>query len=156
MFPVDDRGVQAGRRPAAERARERATSRILPAPRAQLATRINPVGTSRQVAGDTIGASVDLGIQVLPGIPVYQAYANVTGLVARDGGGAWSADGWPGGGSVDGLGWTLVVVTADSVAPSGQVIGAGARGEVDRTRAASLGFHRAAGREDGGELRRSG
>jgi hypothetical protein len=84
-----------------------------------------PGGTYRQVTGDAAGASVDLGLPGLPGIPVYQAFADVTGLVAQYGRGAWSATGWAGqrdDGGVSYLGWTLVVVTADGAAPSGQVM----------------------------------
>jgi len=89
-----------------------------------------PGGTYRQVTGNAAGASVDLGIQGLPGIPVYQAFADVTGLVARYGSGTWNAApdtwapaaaGWLGDG-VSYLGWTLVVVTADSATPPGQVM----------------------------------
>ena len=84
-----------------------------------------PGGNDQQVTGQAAGAYVDLGPAGLPGIPVYQAFANVTGLVARYGAGAWSAAGWPDerdDGAEGDLGWTLVVVTADSAAPSGQVM----------------------------------
>ena len=84
-----------------------------------------PGGTYRQVTGDAAGASVDLGWPGLPGIPMFQAFADVTGLVARYGGGAWTATGWAGrrdDAGVSYLGWTLVVVTADGAAPSGQVM----------------------------------
>ncbi len=68
----------------------------------------------------------------------------MTGLVARSGDSAWTAApdtgardtaapdngtpgagpaaGWPGDGGVSYLGWMLVVVTADSTAPPGQVM----------------------------------
>ncbi len=102
-----------------------------------------PGGNYRQVTGTTASAAVDLGIRGLPGIPVHQAFADVTGLVARYGAGAWTAAapaigwparGWPaaggslaaggspGDGDVTYLGWALVVVTADSGAPPGQVM----------------------------------
>jgi RNA polymerase sigma factor (sigma-70 family) len=96
-----------------------------------------PAGTYRQVAGNAAGASVGPGLAGLPGIAVYQAFADVTGLVSRYGGGTWTATpgnapagagataGSPGqrdDGGVSYLGWTLVVVTADGAAPSGQVM----------------------------------
>jgi hypothetical protein len=80
-----------------------------------------PAGTYRQVTGTTASAEVGLGIPGLPGIPVHQAFANVTGLVARYGSGAWTAAA-PDEGDVTYLGWALVVVTADSGAPPGQVM----------------------------------
>jgi len=64
---------------------------------------------------------------------LHQAFADVTGLVAQYGSGAWSVTapapvGWPRGpqaGHLAGagyLGWTLVVVTGDPAARSGQVM----------------------------------
>jgi hypothetical protein len=76
---------------------------------------------------------MDVGFGGLARIPVHQAFADVTGLVARYGSGAWSAAvpapvGWPRGAQAAQLagagylGWTLVVVTGDPAAPSGQVM----------------------------------
>jgi RNA polymerase sigma factor (sigma-70 family) len=70
----------------------------------------------------TIGAD-SVGSTSLYGFPVYQAYANVTGLVAAYGGGAWQArvpanetD------AVEDTGWTLVVVAQDPAAPVGEAV----------------------------------
>jgi RNA polymerase sigma factor (sigma-70 family) len=107
-------------------------------PQAAISLR-GPGGNYQQVTGTTASAAVDLGIPGLPSIPVHQAFADVTGLVARYGTGTWTAaapagggwpaaHGWPAAGGSPGdvdvtyLGWTLVVVTADSGAPPGQVI----------------------------------
>jgi hypothetical protein len=76
------------------------------------------------------------GFRGLARVPVHQAFADMTGLVAQYGSGTWSATaqvprgwpGWPPGAQAaqptgaDYLGWTLVVVTGDSAAPSGQVM----------------------------------
>jgi RNA polymerase sigma factor (sigma-70 family) len=92
-----------------------------------------PGGPARQVTGAAATAPLDLGFHGLARVPVHQAFADVTGLVAQYGSGAWSASapapvGWPRGpqaAEADGagyLGWTLVVVTGDPAAPPGQVM----------------------------------
>jgi len=101
-----------------------------------------PGGPSRQVTGITAAAPLDLGFRGPARVPVHQAFADVTGLVAQYGSGTWSATapvprGWPGWprGAQAGqpaqanhsagagyLGWTFVVVTGDPGAPSGQVM----------------------------------
>jgi hypothetical protein len=91
-------------------------------PRAPIALR-GPAGSYQQVE-DADPAVVDVGIPGLADIPVYQSFADVTSLVARYGAGVWQA---AAGGAYDGigakyLGWTLVVVTTDPAAPSGQVM----------------------------------
>ena len=101
-------------------------------PQAAIALRA-PGGPARQVGGTGATAPVDLGFRSPARIPVHQAFADVTGLVAQYGSGAWSAAapapvGWPCGAQAghlagaDYLGWTLVVVTGDPAAPSGQVM----------------------------------
>jgi len=101
-------------------------------PQAAIALR-PPGGPARQVTDAAATAPLDLGFHGLARIPVHQAFADVTGLVAQYGSGAWSARapapvGWPRGaqlGQPTGagyLGWTLVVVTGDPAAPSGQVM----------------------------------
>ena len=82
---------------------------------------LGPDGSDRQVTGTTADATVDLGVPGRPGIPVHQGFADVTGLVARYGTGPWVAAA-PGDGDGIYLGWALVVVTADSGAPPGQVM----------------------------------
>jgi hypothetical protein len=96
-----------------------------------------PGGPARQVTGVAAAAPFDLGFRGLARIPVHQAFADVTGVVAQYGSGAWSATrptpgpdpvGWPRGAQAARLtgagylGWTLVVVTGDPAAPSGQVM----------------------------------
>jgi RNA polymerase sigma factor (sigma-70 family) len=100
-----------------------------------------PGGPARQVTGVAATAPFDLGFRGLARIPVHQAFADVTGVVAQYGSGAWSATmpmagpapgpgpvGWPRGAQAAQLtgagylGWTLVVVTGDPAAPSGQVM----------------------------------
>ena len=92
-----------------------------------------PDGTARQVTGVAASAPFDLGFGGLARIPVHQAFAEVTDMVAQYGSGAWSGTapapvGWPRGpqaGEAAGagyLGWTLVVVTGDPAAPPGQVM----------------------------------
>jgi hypothetical protein len=98
-------------------------------PQAAIALRA-PGGPARQVTGTAATAPLDLGFHGLARIPVHQAFADVTGLVAQYGSGAWSATaptplGWPRGPQAAGagyLGWTLVVVTGDPAASSGQVM----------------------------------
>jgi len=101
-------------------------------PQAAIALR-PPGGPARQVTGAAATAPLDLGFHGLARIPVHQAFADVTGLVAQYGSGAWSARapapvGWPRGAQLGQpagagyLGWTLVVVTGDPAAPSGQVM----------------------------------
>ena len=101
-------------------------------PQAAIALRA-PGGSARQVTGAAAAASLDLGFHGLARVPVHQAFADVTGLVAQYGSGAWSATapapvGWPRdpqAAQADGvgyLGWTLVVVTGDPAAPPGQVM----------------------------------
>jgi hypothetical protein len=56
---------------------------------------------TRQVTGTAATAPLDLGFHGLARIPVHQAFADVTGLVAQHGSGTWSATapvprGWPG------------------------------------------------------------
>ena len=92
-----------------------------------------PGGSARHITGTAASAPLDLGFGGLARIPVHQAFAEVTGLVAQYGSGAWSATapapaGWPRGpdvGQAAGagyLGWTLVVMTRDPAAPPGQVM----------------------------------
>jgi hypothetical protein len=117
-------------------------------PQAAIALR-PPGGPARQVTGAATTAPFDVVFGGLARIPVHQAFADVTGLVTRYGSGAWSAagpgsgsgsgptsgsgsgsasSGWPRGAQADEptgagyLGWTLVVVTGDPAAPSGQVM----------------------------------
>jgi len=83
-----------------------------------------PGDAYQQVTGTVAGTAVHPIGGGLPGIPVYQAFADVTALVARHGAGAWTAAaaaGWPGD-DTGYLGWALVVVAADSAAPSGPVM----------------------------------
>lgn len=108
-----------------------------------------PGGNYQQVTGTAAPGTVTLGAQGLAEITVHQAFAEVTGLVARYGAGAWTAAGpfsrsgsgwdsgsgsggwaegvrpegaWPEGLDARYLGWTLVVVVADRAAPVGQVM----------------------------------
>jgi hypothetical protein len=91
-----------------------------------------PGGAYQQVTGTVAGTAVRPGGEGLPDISVYQAFADVTALVARHGAGAWTATAWPGAawpgaawpgdGGAGYLGWTLVVVAADRAAPSGPVM----------------------------------
>jgi hypothetical protein len=98
-------------------------------PQAAIALRA-PGGSARQVTGAVAAAPLDLGFHGLARVQVHQAFADVTGLVAQYGSGAWSATapapaGWPRGPQAAGagyLGWTLVVVTGDPAAPPGQVM----------------------------------
>jgi len=64
-----------------------------------------------------------VGVSELPGGPVYQAFADVTGLVgnARDGT-WWAADPLLGAWTSGHAGWSLVVVTTDPRAPYGQAV----------------------------------
>ena len=82
-----------------------------------------PGGGYQPVGATTVGTSD------LYGQPVYQAYANVTGLVQGHGGGSWQAQVPRGGtGETDGShgssesGWALVVVAHDPSAPVGQAV----------------------------------
>lgn len=54
-----------------------------------------PGGAYQQVTGTVAGTAVHPGGEGLPDIPVYQAFADVTALVARHGAGAWTATAWP-------------------------------------------------------------
>jgi RNA polymerase sigma factor (sigma-70 family) len=117
-----------------------------------------PGGPARQVTGTAATAPLDLGFRGLARIPVHQAFADVTGLVAQYGSGTWSATapvprGWPRDAPRDWprdepraaprgaqagqpagagyLGWTLVVVTGDPAARSGQVMVLDGAGPVD-------------------------
>ena len=68
-------------------------------PQAAIALRA-PDGSARQVTGAAAAASLDLGFHGLAQVPVHQAFADVTGLVAQYGSGAWSPTapapvGWP-------------------------------------------------------------
>jgi RNA polymerase sigma factor (sigma-70 family) len=76
-----------------------------------------PGGSFQTVGADSVG-SADLY-----GFPTYQAYANVTNLVATYGGGSWQAQ-VPGNQNdiVADTGWTLVVVAQDPSAPVGEAV----------------------------------
>jgi RNA polymerase sigma factor (sigma-70 family) len=65
----------------------------------------------------------DTGSTDIYGFPVFQAYANVTSMVAADGGGTWQAQ-VPAGvkSPASDTGWSLVVVTQDPSAPVGEAV----------------------------------
>jgi len=101
-----------------------------------------PGGHYQRVAG-TAAAMASLGVPGRPKVAVRQAFADVTGLVARYGAGSWRAAAGPvrggarrgsarrGSAGAGYLGWTLVVVVADNTAPVGQVMVLGGVRQVD-------------------------
>jgi DNA-directed RNA polymerase specialized sigma24 family protein len=112
-----------------------------------------PGGHYQRIAG-TAAATASLGVRGRPKVAVRQAFADVTGLVARYGAGSWRAaaagpvrssarrGGAGRGGAGRGgagrhsagagyLGWTLVAVVADNTAPVGQVMVLGGVRPVD-------------------------
>jgi RNA polymerase sigma factor (sigma-70 family) len=76
-----------------------------------------PGGSFQTVTAGSVSSSS------LYGFPVYQAYANVTRLVATDGAGTWQAQVPTGQANIAAdSGWTLVVVTQDPAAPVGNAV----------------------------------
>lgn len=76
-----------------------------------------PGGSFQQVGAGSTGTTN------VYGFPVFQAYANVTSLVASYGGGTWQAQ-VPAGlkSPASDTGWSLVVVTQDPAAPVGEAV----------------------------------
>lgn len=68
-------------------------------------------------------SAASAAVTQLDGGPVYQAYADVTSLIAAGGSGTWRAALPPRAGQRSAAtGWTLVVVTSDPAAPAGQTV----------------------------------
>jgi len=68
------------------------------------------------VSADSVSST-----QVL-GYPVYQAYANVTAMVAADGSGIWQAQVPSWDDHAADTGWSLVIVAQDPAAPAGEAV----------------------------------
>jgi hypothetical protein len=84
-------------------------------PSAQIDLR-GPGGEYRTVSADSVSSTQAFGF------PVFQAYANVTGMLAASGSGTWRAQVPPMDDDAADTGWSLVVVARDPAAPAGQAV----------------------------------